>query len=315
MGTINRAPRVGVINLLEPASFALFGVGAPLFFSDIGQGAEMTHRRLEQKDFLKRLEKLRNKAEGLEVREIERNDDIIQALLVLTLENHVSITLFSEHLACIHSLISQAKKADVVFPIYLAMCVPKDQRMGLKQAKLIESVATNLVYSSLTGFIKQGYVTAENFETHTKILKELSLLFSRALRIMECDLHARLIPFLDSVPKDKSVSSQVEVLDKIKNLFTAEDISDIIEKTKKSCQTESSRILGSGKGGRNKKLTARSHQIGEATRYLTSINWITPAKEVEQYNIWRSEQGLKTLSTTTAREHLKKAKDIHKKTK
>lgn len=79
-------------------------------------------------------------------------------------------------------------------------------------------------------------------------------------------------------------------------------------------QKEEEKKKASAKGGKNKRLTQQSRQIQEATQYLTSINWITPAREAEEYNYWRRDHGLKTLSVTTARDHLKKAKEMHKKT-
>ena len=77
-------------------------------------------------------------------------------------------------------------------------------------------------------------------------------------------------------------------------------------------QKEEEKKKASAKGGKNKRLTQQSRQIQEATQYLTSINWITPAREAEEYNYWRRDHGLKTLSVTTARDHLKKAKELHK---
>lgn len=113
----------------------------------------------------------------------------------------------------------------------------------------------------------------------------------------------------------KGVGDVSEILQKAEKLFQNGE-NNAFREALKAVQTEEARTKGSETGGKNKKLTPKKPQIIQATQYLESVDWREFKKQAEDYLCWRDGQGLKKIkSLSTAREHLKKAREAHEKTK
>lgn len=113
----------------------------------------------------------------------------------------------------------------------------------------------------------------------------------------------------------KGVGDVSEILQKAEKLFQNGENNSFREALK-AVQTEEARNRGCERGGKNKALTPQKPQIIEATQYLESVSWRKFAKQAEDYLCWREGQGLKEIkSLSTAREHLKKAREAYEKTK
>ena len=75
------------------------------------------------------------------------------------------------------------------------------------------------------------------------------------------------------------------------------------------------KALQAGRSKGNKRYTENSEPIILATEYLESVLWIRETKESLSYLCWLKEKYPErdTISETTARAHLKKAREFHSK--
>lgn len=276
----------------------------------------MTSKPIQQKELSEQIEALTKITQDLSSKEIDELSIFQKMFLLRALENELSINLISRYLACVHSVLLYSKMLDTLFPLYLGLCAPKDERGQASELASVEEGAKNMIFRLFKPFLTKIPMGKGQVEEQVAILRDVGLSFSVELELLDTQIRSKM-SWLEPIQETSDpFSFQLEILNRIKRLFNSEDVSESMEKVKESLRKERARILGSREGGKKGKLTPKKPQIIQATQYLESVDWREFKKQAEDYLCWRDEQGLKKIkSRSTAREHLKKARDEHKKTK